>query len=84
VKEQQRKAAAEELEDERKSKTVAGADLQQMRAMYNERIDQIESEKEAETKRVVELQAVIAELELKRPAKEPTTDQAKDDQLAEL
>lgn len=63
---------------------MGGGDLQQMRAMYNEQIDQIESEKEAEAKRVVELQAVIAELELKRPAKEPTTDQAKDDQLAEL
>jgi len=84
VKEQQRKAATEELEDEKKSRTVSGGELQQMRAMYNEQIDQIESEKEAEAKRVTELQAVIAELEHKRPAHEPTTDQAKEDQLAEL
>ena len=55
-----------------------------MRAMYNEQIDQIESEKEAKAKRVTELQAVIAELELKRPTNEPTIDQAKEDQLAEL
>ena len=84
MKEQQRKAAAEELETAKNSQTVGGGELQQMRAMYNEQIDQIESEKEAEAKRVTELQAVIAELELKRPANEPTADQANEDQLAEL
>ena len=84
MKEQQRKAAAEELDTAKKYQTVSGGELQQMRAMYNEQIDQIESEKEAKAKRVTELQAVIAELELKRPTNEPTIDQAKEDQLAEL
>jgi hypothetical protein len=55
-----------------------------MRVMYNEKIDQIESEKEAEAKRVTELQAVVAGLEHKRPDHEPTTDQAGGDQLPEL
>ena len=84
MKEEQRKAATEKLEDEKKFQTVSGSELQQMRAMYNEQIDQIESEKEAKAKRVTELQAVIAELELKRPTNEPKIDQAKEDQLAEL
>lgn len=52
--------------------------------MYNEQIDQLENEKEAEVKRVTELQAAIAELKHQQQVHGTKANQAQEDQLTEL